>query len=121
MERIIGVFLVLGVIGLLCYVINALGQTKREIAKMEDEEFVLPEGVFRRATVLKKKAELVFIKNSKTGKHERVFEVTFLVDGNEETYPVEQAWFDRLYEGQTSTLVTVNGNFFAFEEGEEQA
>ena len=44
MERIIGVLLVLGVIGLLCYVINALGQTKREIAKMEDEEFISGDG-----------------------------------------------------------------------------
>lgn len=49
------------------------------------------------------------------------FFVTFVTEQEEElTLPVREDCFVRLEEGQQGTLVTVNGNFFDFGDGEER-
>ena len=78
---------------------------------------------FVKATVLSKK------KDSYYKQELRMIEVpvlkedcyiTFLTEKDEEvTYPVRQELFEQIEEGQEGTLVTVNGNFFYFGDGED--
>ena len=60
------------------------------------------------------------VNGTKYVRHSSSFFVTFLTDdGEEKEFMVTRELFDRLYEDQTGTLVTVNGNFFDFGDGEE--
>ena len=60
------------------------------------------------------------VNGTKYVRHSSSFFVTFLTDdGEEKEFKVTRELFDRLYEDQTGTLVTVNGNFFDFGDGEE--
>jgi len=62
------------------------------------------------------------VNGTKYVRHGSSFFVTFLTDdGEEKEFKVSRELFDRLYEDQTGTLVTVNGNFFDFGDGEDMA
>ena len=62
------------------------------------------------------------VNGTKYVRHSSSFFVTFLTDdGEEKEFKVTRELFDRLYEDQTGTLVTVNGNFFDFGDGEEMS
>ncbi len=91
---------------------------RREYQQLDEADAGLPEGEFRRATVLAKKVEMADVGRSvREPAHQLVFNVTFLTDDGEETYSVDRTLFDQIYEGQSSTLGTVNGSFFSFGEG----
>ena len=62
------------------------------------------------------------VNGTKYVRHSSSFFVTFLTDdGEKKEFKVARELFDRLYEDQTGTLVTVNGNFFDFGDGEDMA
>lgn len=85
-----------------------------------EEDVSAPEGEFRRATVAAKNAEIVYTSRSaRQPEHHIAYTVVFRIGAEEERYEVDREVFESLYEGQTSTLVTVNGIFFDFGEGKD--
>lgn len=72
------------------------------------------------AVVLSKEMTGYWSGCAKTPHYNDCYLVTFLTDeGDKREYSVSKETFDSIYEGQASTLVTVDGEFFAFEDGEE--
>ncbi|MBR4071160.1 MAG: DUF2500 family protein [Clostridia bacterium] len=72
------------------------------------------------AVVLSKNMTGYWSGSAQTPHYNDCYLVTFQTDdGDKREYSVSKETFDKLYEGQASTLVTVDGEFFAFEDGEE--
>lgn len=74
------------------------------------------------AVAISKRVDGYWGGNMKTPTYNECYFVTFLTDlGEEKEYRVGKENFDAIYEGQASMLVTVEGKFFAFDDGEEIA
>lgn len=72
------------------------------------------------AVVLSKNMTGYWSGSAQTLHYNDCYLVTFQTDdGDKREYRVGKETFDIIYEGQASTLVTVDGKFFAFEDGEE--
>ncbi|MBQ7936364.1 MAG: hypothetical protein IJ333_08510 [Clostridia bacterium] len=92
--------------------------TKSQEQKPFKETEELP-AEFIGARVLKKEAGIRYV-GVKYSRHQQDFTIVFLTDRGEELpLPVPKEVFLRCEEQQTGTLVTVGGNFFSFDEGEE--
>jgi hypothetical protein len=99
-----------------------VGQCMYNDEQDEQDEYFDGEGIDTEAVgarVISKDFENK-VNGTKYVRHSSSFFVTFLTDdGEEKEFKVTRELFDRLYEDQTGTLVTVNGNFFDFGDGEE--
>lgn len=72
------------------------------------------------AVVLSKEMTGYWSGSAKSPHYNECYLVTFLTDeGDKREYSVGKETFESIYEGQASTLVIVDGQFFAFEDGEE--
>ena len=91
--------------------------TEEETAATLDEPIELPPADAVGATVVSKQWEIV-----KIGKHtgEVAYFVTFLTDSGERIeHEVSKEMFEKCIEGNTGMLVTVEGKFFDFGDGED--
>ena len=91
--------------------------TEEETAVTLDEPIELPPADAVGATVVSKQWEIV-----KIGKHtgEVAYFVTFLTDSGERIeHEVSKEMFEKCIEGNTGMLVTVEGKFFDFGDGED--
>ncbi len=101
---------------------NAADPSKYQKEKYEALEDEVEEinGETIGAVAISKEVKGAWIGNIKTPHYVEGYFVTFLTDdGDKREYQVGKETFDSIYEGQASTLVTVDGEFFAFEDGEE--
>lgn len=57
--------------------------------------------------------------DAKHARHQIEYFVTFLVDGEEREVRVDRKTFERVYEGEASTLVMEGDRFLDFSDGEE--
>ena len=92
-------------------------------AKLEEEYAKEPEYVFQNATVLSKRKSVYYqpsLRMMILPEHGEQCYATFLIENGETVeYPVWEELWQKLEENQEGTLVTVNGNFFDFGDGEE--
>ena len=108
-----------------CIVPIALLVLKEEKKQAESEpsEDALQEPAgtrFVRAKVLQKKINHYYYKGLNLPKNESSFVLVFETEkGETEEYPVPQEFFMQTEEGQEGTLVTINGMFFDFGEGQD--
>lgn len=94
-------------------------EQKDAIEQMDEEPQNVPEPDVIGAKVIKKRVggECMGVKLPKYNAH---FWLTFLTDNGEELeYEVSQELFDKIKEGDTASLVTINGNFLDFGDGED--
>ncbi len=94
---------------------------RQTLEELLDEDIAEPQTVG--ACVLTKKTE-EYYENSfaryKVPEYKMAFLVRFLTDdGEEKVYEVSQGTFEAVREGQHGTLVTIDGNFFDFGNGED--
>ena len=90
-----------------------------EMEQMEEEDYTLPEPIAQNARVVEKRFSSDVI-GTKSVKQVSSFFVTFFTeDGETVEYPVPREIFERLEKGQESTLVTIDGEFFDFGDGED--
>lgn len=90
--------------------------------KYEEEVFSAPdpEPVAYPARVMSKRVEGAHTGGVKSPQYKVFFLVTFLTDSGETLeFSVGEEMFSRLCEHQTGTLITIDGNFFDFGDGEE--
>lgn len=96
---------------------------EKKQAESEPSEDALQEPAgtrFVRAKVLQKKINHYYYKGLNLPKNESSFAIVFETeDGEMEEYPVPQELFMQTEEGQEGTLVTINGMFFDFGEGQD--
>jgi hypothetical protein len=79
-----------------------------------------PTAEFFDATVSSKRIYKRFVGEVRMQRAVYEYFVTFVLEnGEEREYEVGQEWYEKIGEGETATLVLVNGNFFSFGEGEE--
>ena len=96
------------------------GKANPEAYEALDEEIEMPEAEIIGAVAISKRMDGYWGGNIKTPTYNQCYFVTFLTDdGEEKEYMVGKETFDKIYEGQASTLVTSEGQFFAFDDGEE--
>ncbi len=101
--------------------IRAMIQTKREIRDYDKNHadtkpYELTE---ISATVYSKCTYGKYVGSSKSPEYSTVYEITFLTeDGNTAAYGVTKQLYDSLTEGTAGYLVTQNGEFFDFGDGE---
>lgn len=102
--------------------IRAMIRTRREIRDY-DEKFkdVEPHALTEtRATVYSKRTYGKYAGSNGSPIYITVYEITFLTEyGNTASYDVTKELYDSLSEGTAGDLVTQNGEFFAFGEGEK--
>jgi len=85
-----------------------------------DDEVAEAEAYTIGAVVLSKHMTGYWSGSAKSPHYNECYLVTFLTDeGDKREYSVGKKTFEGVYEGQASTLVIVDGEFFAFEDGEE--
>ena len=96
---------------------------EKKQAESEPSEDALQEPAgtrFVRAKVLQKKINHYYYKGLNLPKNESSFVLVFETEkGETEEYPVPQEFFMQTEEGQEGTLVTINGMFFDFGEGQD--
>ena len=84
----------------------------------DSDEYIEPEFISVGATVLGKGGFHKYY-GTKITHHTLLFRVAFMTDdGDEVIFEIPQEIYDRISEGQHGDLVTVNGNFFDFGDGE---
>ena len=94
-------------------------QAVEEMEQMEEENYTLPEPVAKTARVIDKRFSSDVI-GTKSVKQVSSFFVTFFTeDGETVEYPIPEEIFLQIEKGQESTLVTVDGQFFDFGDGED--
>lgn len=87
----------------------------------EEDELPLPEPIAKNARVVEKRFESDVI-GTKSVKQVSSFYVTFFTeDGETVEHAVPQELFLSIEKGQESTLITIDGQFFDFGDGEEVA
>ncbi|MBQ7912256.1 MAG: DUF2500 family protein [Clostridia bacterium] len=87
--------------------------------KVEEEYQREPEYEFRQAKVVER-SKVVYYAGVKMPQMVKECIVTFQVEGGEILkFQIREDIFDNIQEEQEGTLVTVNGNFFDFGDGEE--
>lgn len=90
-----------------------------EMEQMEEESFDLPEPIVKTARVMEKRFASDVI-GTKSVKQVSSYYVTFFTeDGETVEYAVPEEIFVTIEKGQESTLVTVDGDFFDFGDGED--
>ena len=93
--------------------------SEREIKQLQNQPPQPPKTTFLQAKVLGKRIHTYYV-GIKISKSETEYWVNFrLENGEEREYYVSKELFDRVEEGQESTLVLLNGMFFDFGEGED--
>ena len=119
----IGAIICLAILAIYTYVYCARIRTERQEAldkmeQTEEEEYELPEPVACNARVLEKHFASDVI-GTKSVKQVSSYYVTFFTeDGETVEYPVPEEIFLTIEKGQESTLITVDGKFFDFSDGE---
>ena len=120
----IGTIICLAILAIYMYVYCARIRTERQEAldemeqTEEEEEYELPEPVACNARVMEKRFASDVI-GTKSVRQVRSYYVTFFTeDGETVEYPVPEEIFLTIEKGQESTLVTVDGKFFDFGDGE---
>ena len=101
---------------------NAADPSKYQKKQYEalDDEVEDTEAETIGAVVLSKHMTGYWSGSAKSPHYNECYLVTFLTDeGDKREYSVGKETFESIYEGQASTLVIVDGQFFAFEDGEE--
>lgn len=94
------------------------GSGGQDTEDSESESELSPELIAKDAVAVKK--TYGFGHGTKSYNFRTNFFITFrLDDGSEIEYPVTEELFQRTSENQRGTLVTVNGNFFDFGDGED--
>ncbi len=96
-------------------------EKKQAEAAPSEDALQEPAGTrFVRAKVLQKKINHYYYKGLNLPKNESSFALVFETEeGETEEYPVPQEFFMQTEEGQEGTLVTINGMFFDFGEGQD--
>ena len=96
-------------------------EKKQAEAELSEDALQEPAGTrFVRAKVLQKKINHYYYKGLNLPKNESSFALVFETEeGETEEYPVPQEFFMQTEEGQEGTLVTINGMFFDFGEGQD--
>lgn len=108
-------------IALFAMPIRAMIQTKREIRDYDKKHAdVEPNSLIETgATVYSKRTYGEYRGSKKAPEYVTVYEITFLTEnGNTEAYGVTKELYDSLTEGNAGNLVTQNGEFFDFGDGE---
>lgn len=91
---------------------------KRKIIKLEDSSEA-PELVSEKARVISKRTELRYNGSVKFPEHKMVFYAEFMVSGAEtKEYEIDEKTYSEISEGDLKDLVTVNGEFYSFGNGE---
>ena len=101
--------------------IRAMIQTRREIRDYDKNHTdVEPHELCEiGATVYTKRTYGKYVGSSKSPEYVTVYEITFITeDGGTATYSVTKELYDSLSEGTSGYLVTQNGEFFDFGDGE---
>lgn len=95
-------------------------ESYRESYEQLNDEMEAEEPVAVGARVLSKRTDKEYVGSVKTPSYHPLFFVTFETDEGEiKEYSVSKEMFDEIYEDQTSTLLTVDGDFFYFGDGED--
>ena len=95
-------------------------QEEQEIYEEEVFSAPDPEPVAYPARVVSKRVEGAHVGGVKSPAYKVFFLVTFLTDSGETLeFSVDEDMFSSLCEHQTGTLITIDGNFFDFGDGEE--
>ena len=98
-------------------------QERQRRAKLEEEYAKEPEYVFQNAKVLSKRKSVYYqpsLRMMVLPEHGEQCYATFLMEnGDTGEYPVREELWMAIEENQEGTLVTINGNFFDFGDGEE--
>ena len=75
---------------------------------------------YKKAMVLEKRENFYYVSNLNIPRSQKDFFATFLIENEEKReFKIREDIYERIEKGQRGTLVTVNGNFFDFGEGEE--
>ena len=87
--------------------------------KLNYEEIEEPNSEFFQAKALRKRIHVYYASELNIPKSVTEYYITFLLDnGEEKEYALSQEMFEKIEEGQESTLVLLNDMFFDFGEGE---
>lgn len=117
----IGTYLLFGIL-LACLVLliwmplQSRRDVKQALKKMDtpEEEQAKPELVEQNAVVVGKRC-YAHAHRSSSPLHDKNFFVSFQTqDGKTVEYPVWEEFYLSVYEGQTGTIATANGNFYGF-------
>lgn len=107
-------------------VVNFISTIKNYRKQIDDtpdvpeEDELLHEPDAKNAVVLSKRTDGHYEGSHLQPKYINDYYVTFMIDGEKETeYSVFEESYDRIFVGQSGTLITVNGEFFDFGDGEE--
>ena len=109
-------------IAILAFSIHSIAKTKRDIENYDnDHPDTEPYELSTvEATVCKKRICGVHVGPSKLPKYATIYEMTFITeDGSKVSYSVPEELYENTPEGKAGTLVTQNGEFFDFGEGED--
>ena len=115
-------FIIAVFVGMIIYIAYVILSPKKKVEETPvetPEEVAEPEFVATPAVVIDKHIDIYHSGPSKYGKHNVAHIVKFLVDGEEREIVVDAATFERVYEGEASTLVMEGDEFFDFSNGEE--
>lgn len=117
---IVAALMLITFFGLLVYIARVNKKERREKNESPAETIEEPKTEFIPARVISKRISRRNIGNLKTPKSVMVYWVTFLTDENISIeFPVSEEFFEKVSENLEGTLVTINGNFFDFGEGED--
>ena len=111
----------LGLLTWICVkpIIDEGGFYGKNVKQLQNQPIQKPKATFLQAKVLGKRIHIHYV-NIKLSKSETEYWVNFLLEnGEEREYYVSKEIFDKVEEGQESTLVLLNGMFFDFGEGED--
>ena len=114
---VVGVLII--VAGLIFGIKASIKQERLRREKVLEEYEKQPEYAFCQATVLESK-KVVYYTGVNISRQVAECTVVFQTEEGEKLkFQLREEVFDRLEKGQKGTLVTVNGNFFDFGDGEE--
>lgn len=110
------VILIMAILGLLVYLYERKYHPKE---KSKNEVIEEPETEFLQAKALRKRVHIYYTNYLNLSRSVTEYYITFLLEnGEEKEYALSQEMFEKIEEGQESTLVLLNGMFFDFGEGE---
>ena len=121
---VILIILTAGLIGCVCYLlgrsIHMAKEREKSAQALEDENWQEPDPEIIGARVIAKKIIDGVTGSYRMPEYKMEMFVTFLTDDGETVeYEVEREVYERVYVDQTGDLVTLNGQFFDFGDGEE--
>ena len=121
---VISIILTAGLIGCVGYLLGSSIHMAKEREKsaqaLEDENWQEPEPEIIGARVIAKRIIDGVTGSYRMPEYKMEMFVTFLTDDGETVeYEVEREVYERVYVDQTGNLVSINGSFFDFGDGEE--